>query len=103
MNKAGVPLYEVRKIADLKDMLNQSAALFADKPAFLVKPNHGGEYQAISYARFKREVDALGTALLKMGLKGKRIAVIAENRYEWALAYLAVMNGVGVVVPPQMQ
>ena len=34
-----------------------------------------------------------------MGLKGKRIAVIAENRYEWEQAYLAICCGAGVVVP----
>ena len=27
----------------------------------------------------------LGTALIDMGLKDKRIAVIGENRYEWEI------------------
>lgn len=40
-----------------------------------------------------------GTALIKLGLKGKRIAVIGENRYEWGLSYLAVTCGTGLVVP----
>ena len=39
------------------------------------------------------EGDALGTALINMGLKGKRIAVIGENRYEWEIAYLSVVCG----------
>ena len=34
-----------------------------------------------------------------MGLEGERIAVISENRYEWGVAYLAAVTGVGVVVP----
>ena len=34
-----------------------------------------------------------------MGLKGKRIAVISENRYEWEVAYLAICCGTGIVVP----
>ena len=34
-----------------------------------------------------------------MGLKGKRIAIIGENRYEWEIAYLAIVCGVGIVVP----
>ncbi len=34
-----------------------------------------------------------------MGLKGKRIALISENRYEWEVAYLAVCCGTGIVVP----
>ena len=34
-----------------------------------------------------------------MGLKNKKIAVISENRYEWGVAYLAIVNGTGIVVP----
>ena len=34
-----------------------------------------------------------------MGLKDKRIAVIGENRYEWEIAYLAIVCGTGTVVP----
>ena len=41
----------------------------------------------------------LGTKLIEMGLKGKSIAVIGENRYEWGVAYLAIVTGTGVVVP----
>ena len=44
-------------------------------------------------------INYLGTALINLGLKGKRIGVIGENRYEWELAYLSVVCGVGIVVP----
>ena len=44
-------------------------------------------------------IDALGTALINMGLKNKRIAVIGENRLEWEIAYLAIVCGTGIVVP----
>lgn len=44
-------------------------------------------------------INGLVTALINMGLKGKRIAVIGENRYEWEIAYLAIATGTGVVVP----
>ena len=46
-----------------------------------------------------QEVDALGTALYSLGLKGCKIAVIGENRYEWALAYFSIINGTGIGVP----
>jgi len=92
------PIREVRKIRDLKDMLEQSASLFAEREAFAIKETDGS-YKAVTYKDFKRETDALGTALIDLGLKDKFIAVIGENRYEWCLSYLAVVNGVGVVVP----
>ena len=91
------PLYERRKITDLKDMLNQSAELFADYPAFNLKKN--GEYHPVTYKQFKEHVDGLGTAFVDMGLQGEKIAVIGENRYEWCTTFLAVTNGVGVIVP----
>jgi len=94
-----VPLYDVKKITDLKDMISQSAELFGEKPAFLVKNKNESEYQPISYIQFKEDIEALGTALISLGLKDKRIAIMGENRYEWAVTNLAVVNGVGIIVP----
>jgi long-chain acyl-CoA synthetase len=88
----------VRAIRNLKDMLEQSAELFGEKDAFWLKSDDG-TYRGIKYKDFKTDVDALGTALLKLGLKDKFIAVIGENRYEWCVAYLAAANGTGIVVP----
>ena len=96
MNKR---LHEYRKINDLKDMLEQSAKIFDDKPAFIFKTDKPDKYDSIDYDDYKEQVDELGTALIDMGLKDKRIAVIGENRYEWALSYMAVVAGTGVVVP----
>ena len=87
------------KIVDLKDMLTQSAEKFGDKPAYVFKTETPGEFKQISYKELKEQVDALGTILMNMGLEGKRIAVISENRYEWGLAFLATTCGTGVVVP----
>jgi long-chain acyl-CoA synthetase len=91
--------YTFRPIRDLKDMVNTSAELYADKRAFLVKNAPGGTYMPITYAKLKTDIDELGTALIDLGLSGQKIAVIGENRYEWVLTYLAVVNGVGIVVP----
>lgn len=93
------PLYEVREIKDIRDMLHSSVDLFGDKCAFMVKDTPGGQYRDISYKQFKNDVDAFGSVLIEMGLEGKRIAIIGENRYEWAVAYMAIVTGVGVVVP----
>jgi long-chain acyl-CoA synthetase len=92
------PIYKVREISDLKDMLEQSCRLFGNKDAFWIK-SKDESYKGIKYNEFKRDVDALGTVLINMGLKDKFIAVIGENRYEWCVAYLATVNGTGTVVP----
>ena len=93
------PLYEVRKIRDFKDMLQQSVSLFGDRPAFLVKKERGGPYTEITFKEYSNDVNALGTALLRLAGAGSRVAILAETRYEWYVSYLAVTNGVGVVVP----
>lgn len=92
------PNREIRQIRDLKDMLVQSTELYPENEAFYIKSDNG-TYKGIKYMEFKREVDSLGTALADLGLKGKYVAVIGENRYEWCLTYLAVACGVGVIVP----
>lgn len=92
-------LCEVRPIRDFKDLITSSSELYADKAAFLVKREGNLNYVPISYRQFKQDIDALGTALISIGLKGKRIAIISENRYEWNVTYLAVLCGTGVAVP----
>lgn len=91
--------YQFRYINDLKDMLNSSAELYAEEPAYLVKDTPGGEYRPIAYKQFKADVDALGTRFIDLGLQGKKIAVIGENSYKWVVSYLGTTNGTGVVVP----
>lgn len=94
-----LPNYERRKVRDLKDMVLSSIEIYKDKPAFWVKQKGNDNYQPILYKQLKIDMNALGTALIDMGLKGKRIAVIGENRYEWAVSYLAIVTGTGIVVP----
>lgn len=94
-----IPLYEVRKIKSIKDVLVTSTELYSDRTAFLYKKKGSEAYEAYTFRQFKTEVDALGTALISLGLKGGRIAIIGENRYEWAVGYMAAVNGTGIVVP----
>lgn len=92
------PIYNVRPIKDLKDMLVQSEKMFTEKDAFRVKDSNNN-IKGVTYREFKNNVDAFGTALIDLGLKDKFIAVIGENRYEWCVTYLSVVNGAGVIVP----
>lgn len=85
------------KFTDLKDMLKQTGEVYGNRPAYIFKDN--GSMKTISHKEFRDEINALGTVLINMGLKDKRIAIISENRYEWELSYLAIAAGVGVVVP----
>jgi long-chain acyl-CoA synthetase len=98
MQMALKPLYEVANINDFKELLEYSSTAFADKAAFWVR-NESGAFRSITHKQFKEDVDALGAALVSLGLRGSFIAVMSENRYEWCASYLAVTNHTGVVVP----
>lgn len=91
-------LYDVRKITDLRDMVQQSTDIYGDLDAFLVK-NTNGTIRNIKFRQFNNDINHLGTALYDLGLQGCKIAIISENRYEWCVSYLAIVNGTGVVVP----
>ncbi len=91
-------LYECLKITDLKDMLNKTKNLYGEKLAYKIRIAEN-QYKIYTHKQVREMIDSLGTALINLGLKNKRIAVIGENRYEWEIAYLAVVCGVGTVVP----
>ena len=89
---------QMLKVTDLKDMLNKTRDLYGDKIGYKIKIEKG-IYKTYTHREIRDMIDYLGTALISLGLKNKRIAVIGENRYEWELAYLSVVCGVGIVVP----
>ncbi len=86
-------------VTDIKDMLNYSAENHPDDPLFKQKYSAKLPYQEISFRRVLEDVNALGTSLIDLGLKGTHVGVIGRNSSEWGESYLAVIGGVGVVVP----
>ena len=90
-------LYKYIEITDLKDMLKKSGEKYGEKIAYKIIQENG--YKEITHNEVRKMVDGLGTKLIDMGLKDKRIAVIGENRYEWEIAYLSIVCGTGTVVP----
>ena len=90
-------LYKYIEITDLKDILKKSGEKYGEKIAYKIRQEN--EYKEITHSEVRKMVDGLGTKLIDMGLKDKRIAVIGENRYEWEIAYLSIVCGTGTVVP----
>ena len=94
-------MYDVKQFKNIKELVENSGREFAERTAFVIKHQEGKkkEYENITYEKFSREVNSLGTALINMGYKDKKIAIIGKNRYEWVLAYCAIIGGVGTAVP----
>lgn len=90
--------YDVRNVCSVRELIETSADEFSANSAFLVKDKNG-EIIHITYAGFFEEIKALSTYLNSLGLEGKKVAVIGRNSYEWALGYMAIVCGTGIVVP----
>lgn len=100
MKKNKRKLYDSEKMADFRQLVNRYKTLYADKTAFEFKENpHAKEHIKISYKQFAEDIESLGTALLNLDLRGKKVGIIAPNRYEWCVSYLAVTTSDMVVVP----
>ena len=86
------------KIENLKEMLKKSGEKYGEKEAYKIKIEKN-KYKIYTHREIRQMIDYLGTRLIDLGLKNKRIAVLGENRYEWEIAYLSVVCGTGIVVP----
>lgn len=98
-HKTSKRLYETQNFTNLKEMLANTREKYSEEVAFKFKTEVPGKLRTEKYNEFLDKIDALGTALISIGLKDKRIAIIGENRYEWGLSYLSVVAGTGIVVP----
>ena len=100
MNKYKSKLYNSVKMHDFKDLVNRYLSLYPNEIAFEYKQTpQSKEHIKITYNQFANDIKSLGTALINLGLSKKRIAIIAPNRYEWCVSYLAITTSNMVVVP----
>ncbi len=91
----------VQEFKDIKELIYNSAKIYANNIAFIVKHQEGKNktYENITYKMLLGHINALGTKLYNMGLKNKRIAILGRNRYEWALGHLTTLLGGIVSIP----
>ena len=92
---------KAKEYRDIREILQDSVKNYPDNSAFIIKHKDGKnvDYEKITYKRFMDEINFLGTALIDLGLKDTKVAIIGKNRYEWMVAHFAVINGTGISVP----
>ncbi len=88
-------------LTDLKDLLLRAEGAYGSRVCVVEKVKKGKEKRVVSHTvkEFALKREALGEALLDMGLKGKHIAIIGESCFHWLLTFFTVAAGVGVTVP----
>ena len=87
---------------NIKEVIYNSVKLYRDNIAFVTKikkENKSVEYINHTYQNFLDDINSFGTALYALGLKGKRVAIVGRNRYEWAVAHISNLFGGIVSVP----
>ncbi len=94
-------LRQATKFENIKEIIYNSVKMYPNHVAFVTKKikEKGVEYKNTTYKKMLDEINALGTALYKLGLKGKRIAICGRNRYEWAISHLSCLLGGMISVP----
>lgn len=91
--------FEEKIITDLRHLVVSSAALYGDKPRYIYKDKKSRTEKTFTYNDFLNEMNRFGTAMSQLGLMGKTVAVIGETHPAYVVAYYAVANGNGMIVP----
>jgi long-chain acyl-CoA synthetase len=82
----------------LPAMFFSVAAKQGERPFLWAK--HAGSYRPLSWAETACTVNRLARGLAALGVEpGDRVALVAENRPEWAIADLAIMSAGAITVP----
>ena len=82
----------------LVEVLEKSTQEFGSRP--LIGTKNGGQWSWMTYADFSKEVARLRAALASRGVsRGDRVAIISNNRAEWAAAAYATYSTGAAFVP----
>jgi long-chain acyl-CoA synthetase len=97
-NPNKLQLFEVLQIDSIQDMLIKSAERYKNKICLEDLTNYA--INKATYSELYNYILKFGSALQKIGIKPRdHIAVIGENRIQWAISYLTAMMFDLVVVP----
>ncbi|HYR50975.1 MAG TPA: long-chain fatty acid--CoA ligase [Candidatus Dormibacteraeota bacterium] len=85
-------------VRTIPDLLRHSVETHRKPDAFLVKRQD--RWEPVSISELAERVRAVARDLAARGVKhGDRVAILSENRIEWAIADQAILSIGGVVVP----
>ncbi len=86
------------RFANLVEIFEHATGTFAERPLFGVKKN--GAWNWMTYGTFRTQTDAVRGALAGMDIgPGDVVAVISNNRPEWAIAAYATYGRAASFVP----
>jgi long-chain acyl-CoA synthetase len=92
------PNFPIYPVETIRDLLFKATDRYGDKET--MKSKKDGKYQGLTFREVRRQTEEISTALFELGFeKGDRVAILGENRTEWAISYLAVTTAGFVGIP----
>jgi long-chain acyl-CoA synthetase len=86
--KGKYPPYPAAPISDIRDMFLKTTQKYPDKIALQYKK--AGFWKPITYSQLRIETEQTASGLAAIGLHpGDKLAILGDNRPEWAISYLA--------------
>jgi long-chain acyl-CoA synthetase len=99
LDKGIYPAYPAAPISDIREMFEKSARNFPDK--IVLQSKNEGRWIPITYRELRSEVELIACGLAALGLQpsSDKLAIVGDNRPEWAISYLAAAC-TGIVCVP---
>lgn len=102
--RRGYALKKKIKLAEFPDMNTvKDIVLFGGKTGGNKRQysfyNFEGEVETKTFAQVNYDLTGLGQYLYKLGLRGKKVAILSENSYYWVACYYSVITGKMTAVP----
>lgn len=98
MKNKAYPLYDVKRITNLRQLIEFRAEETPSATAFAYAGPKGSTVQ-VTYSEWKKQTEAFGTALFDMGIKDCHVAILGENSFPWILSFFSLTGGNNVAVP----
>ena len=86
------------KFKSIREIVDYASDVHGERIAFQIKEKDT-KYRFVSYRELGNEVRFISQALIERGFKGKTIALMGDNCYEWILTYLSAIY-IGCVIVP---
>jgi acyl-CoA synthetase (AMP-forming)/AMP-acid ligase II len=82
-----------REFLTIPELFSKTVADFGDHTALMYKKEGSSEWTPINYSEYKRRVEQVAKAFIKLGLENHgSVAVLANNCVEWFLSFLGAIH-----------
>lgn len=85
------------KANTLKELVQYGATQYGQQTAFEYKKRKA--FVEVLYQNFYDDINGFGTYLYNAEVKGKKVAIIGENSYQWLVSFFALANSSNIAVP----